>query len=106
MIRSYASHGVLLPDATLSSVKQAIRPFLEDYLKLRFPGRFVDGEQISAMAKAVKDAGVDDPLHSSADALIALNEYTRPNMHGGADNPDPDELRAQGKKLLRIVDSY
>lgn len=106
MIRSYARDGVLLPDATVSSVKQAMRPFLEDYLKLRFPGRFVDGEQISAMAKAIKDAGVNDPLHSSADALIALNEYTRPNMHGGADNPNPDELRAQAKKLLRVVTSY
>lgn len=106
IIRSYARHGVLLADATLSSVKQAMRSFLEDYLKLRFPGRFVDGEQISAMAKAIKDAGFDNSLHSSADALIALNEYTRPNMHGGADNPNPDELRAQSKKLLRIVDSY
>lgn len=106
MIRAYASQGVLLPGATLSSVKQAIRPFLEDYLKLRFPTRFVNGEQISAMAKAIKDAGIDDPLHASADALIALNEYTRPDMHGGADNPNPDELRAQGKKLIRIVGSY
>lgn len=58
------------------------------------------------MAKAIKDAGADDPLYSSADALIALNEFTRPNMHGGADNPNPDELRAQGKKLIRIVGSY
>lgn len=106
LIRSYASQGVLLPGATLSSVKQAMRPFLEDYLKLRFPARFVNGEQISAMARAIKDAGVDDPLHSSADALIALNEFSRPDMHGGADNPDPDQLRAQGKKLLRIVGSY
>jgi len=106
MIRTYASQGVLLPDATLSSVKQAMRPFLEDYLKLRFPARFVNGEQISEMARAIKDAGIDDPLYASADALIALNEFTRPNMHGGADNPDPDELRAQGKKLIRIVGSY
>jgi hypothetical protein len=106
MIRSYASQGVLLPDATLSSVKQAMRPFLEDYLKLRFPSRFVNGEQISEMAKAIVDAGIDDPLYSSADALIALNEFTRVNMHGGADNPDPGELRAQGKKLMRIVGSY
>ncbi len=106
LIRSYASQGILLPGASLSSVKQAMRPFLEDYLKLRFPARFVNGEHISEMAKSIKDAGADDPLYSSADTLIALNEFTRPNMHGGADNPDPDELRAQGKKLLRIVGSY
>lgn len=106
LIRSYASQGILLPGASLSSVKQAMRPFLEDYLKLRFPARFVNGEHISEMAKSIKDAGADDPLYSSADTLIALNEFTRPNMHGGADNPNPDELRAQGKKLLRIVGSY
>lgn len=106
MIRSYANQGVLLPNTNLSSVKQAMRPFLEDYLKLRFPGRFVNREQISAMAMAIKNAGPTDPLHASADALIALNEFTRTDMHGGADNPDPDQLRAQAKKLLRIVGSY
>jgi hypothetical protein len=95
-----------IPDASLSSVKQAMRPFLEDYLKQRFPARFENGEQISEMARAIKDAGADDPLFSSADALLALNEFTRPNMHGGADNPNPDEPRAQSKKLIRIVGSY
>lgn len=73
-----------LGNATLSSVKQATRPFLEDFLKLRFPARFVNGEQISEIQKAIKDAGVDDPLYSSAEALIALDEFSRPNMHGGA----------------------
>ena len=83
-----------------------MRPFLEDFLKLRFPARFVNDEQISEIPKAIKDAGVDNPLYSPAESLIALNEFTRPNMHGGADNPYPDELRALGKKLIRVVCNY
>lgn len=60
----------------------------------------------SLKSRGHHDAGVDDPLYSSAEALIALNEFTRPNIRGGADNPYPDELRAQGKKLIRVVGNY
>jgi len=42
MIRQYATHQKILKGQTLNSVQQAIRPFIEDYLRLRFPGRFPD----------------------------------------------------------------
>lgn len=106
IIRAYASQGVRLGNATASAIKQSIRPFLEDYIKLRFPGRFVNGEQISGMVTVIREAGNDDPMFAFADDLTALNEYTRTDMHGGADNPDLDQLRAQAKKVIRIVGSY
>ncbi|MCQ1856001.1 AAA family ATPase [Neorhizobium galegae] len=106
MIREYATHQKVLKGQSLNSVKQAIRPFLEDYLRLRFPGRFPDGAQIVAMAAAIRDAGSDDPLAKFVPDLLALNEYTRENMHGGAASPVAGELRAHCRKIVAIVGSY
>lgn len=85
---------------------QVIRPFLEDYIKARFPGRFIANEQIVAMTDAIKLVGPDDPLFDSVDDLLALNEYTRVNMHGGGQVPDPVALRAQTKKIVALVGKY
>ncbi|WP_038366275.1 AAA family ATPase [Bosea sp. UNC402CLCol] len=105
-IREYASHQNLLPGLTLNSVHQSIRPFLEDYLRLRFPGRFPDQCFISDMAVEIQKAGSSDPMAAHVSDLFALNEYTRPNMHGGGTNPQPTELRAHCRKVVAIVGSY
>lgn len=106
MIREYASHGNLLAGHSYNDVHQAIRPFLEDYIKARFPGRFSMQDQIFSMTEAIKAAGRDDPMFDSVEELFSLNEYTRGNMHGGAQASDPDALRAQAKKVVRIVGRY
>ncbi|WDR06579.1 AAA family ATPase [Devosia rhodophyticola] len=106
MIREYASHQKILKGQTLNSIKQAIRPFLEDYLRLRFPGRFPARAQIFEMAQSIQNAGRDDPLSHSTTNLFALNEYTRSNMHGGGDAPVPNELRTHCQKVVAIVGSY
>lgn len=106
MIREFASQGSLLKGVTLEAIVQAIRPFLEDYIKARFPGRFIANEQIVAMTDAIKLVGPDDPLFDSVDDLLALNEYTRVNMHGGGQVPDPVALRAQTKKIVALVGKY
>lgn len=106
MIREYATHQKVLKGQTLNSIRQAIRPFLEDYLRLRFPGRFSDQEHISVMAKAIQDSGKSDPLAHAVSDLFALNEYTRTNMHGGGDASIPSELRAHCQKVVSIVGSY
>lgn len=106
IIREYSSHQKLLKGQTLNSVHQAIRPFLEDYLRLRFPGRFPDQAHIYEMANAISEAGPDDPLAAHAADLLAINEYTRPNMHGGAAAPSAGELRAHCRKVVAIVGSY
>ena len=106
MIREYASHQKILKGQTLNSVQQAIRPFMEDYLRLRFPGRFPDQAHIFEMAGVVRDAGAGDPLAAHVADLFELNEYTRPNMHGGGIAPVPGELRAHCRKVVAIVGSY
>lgn len=106
MIREYATHGTLLKGQTLNSVKQSIRPFIEDYLRLRFPGRFADQAQIFEMASSIRDAGAGDPIAGFVADLFALNEYTRPNMHGGGDQPVSSELRVHCRKIVAVVGSY
>ena len=106
MIREFATQGTPLKDETPQSTLQAIRPFLEDYIKARFPGRFADHELLVPMIEAIRQAGSDDPLHGSVDELLALNEYTRRNMHGGGQSPDPVGLRAQARKVVQLVGSY
>lgn len=106
MIREYATHQKILKQQTLNTVHQAIRPFLEDYLRLRFPGRFPDQAHIFEMANTLKEAGEGDPMADSVPDLLALNEYTRTNMHGGGSAPVPGELRAHCKKVVAIIGSY
>lgn len=106
MIREYANHQNVLKEHTVNSIQQAIRPFMEDYLRLRFPGRFPVQAQIFEMANTIKEAGIGDPLAAFVDDLFALNEYTRPNMHGGGDSPLPGELRAHCRMVVSIIGSY
>jgi len=68
----YATHQKILKGQTLNTVQQAIRPFIEDYLRLRFPGRFPNQAHIFEMANAIRDAGPGDPLATSVADLFAL----------------------------------
>lgn len=106
MLREYAGRGKLLKDTTDIELVQAMRPFLEDYLRARNPGRFNDMEYLFGMADAIKRAGAADPLFDSVSDLLAINEYTRPEHHGGGKTPDPDELRAHSKRIVRIIGTY
>tara|TARA_R110000803_G_scaffold17030_2_gene46408 strand:- start:195 stop:2444 length:2250 start_codon:yes stop_codon:yes gene_type:complete len=106
IIREYATHGKPLKGESENSVLQAIRPFLEDYIRARFPGRFGDKAMLAEMIEAITDAGSDDPLYTSVSDLTSLNEYTRPNMHGGGTTPDEDALRAQCRKVVGIIGAY
>jgi wobble nucleotide-excising tRNase len=106
IIREYGSHGTLLKNVTEVSVLQAIRPFLEDYIRARFPGRFSELVMLGEMIRAIEAVGVADPLFPYVADLVALNEYTRPNMHGGGQAPNPEALRAQCKRVIDIIGTY
>jgi wobble nucleotide-excising tRNase len=106
MIREFAGQGKLLKDVDLTGLVQAIRPFLEDYIRARFPGRFDANTNLFPMIEAIEKAGHDDPLYGYVEDLKALNEYTRPNMHGGGKPPDSTALRAQCKRVMKVVGSY
>lgn len=105
-VREYAGQQKLLPGFTDVSLIQALRPFLEDYIRARYPGRFQTTDMLSAMTDAIEAAGADDAMFSAVADLRAINEYTRPNHHGGATIADPIELRTQCKKVVRIVGAF
>lgn len=105
-IREYAATGKSLPGSTDESLIKDLRPFLEDFIRARFPGRFASLVMLDDMAKQIEEAGSDDPLFRYISAFRAINEYSRDNMHGGASVPDPGQLRAQCKRIVSIIGSY
>lgn len=105
-IREYAGTGNLLKDTTVESLVKDIRPFLESFLKARFPGRFAELVMLDGMINEVEMAGASDPAFKDVASLRALNEFTRPNHHGGAVTPDAGAVRAQCKRVVAIVGSY
>jgi hypothetical protein len=105
-IRHLASKGQFLSDTNAESLIKDLRPFLEDFIKLRFPGRFDEMKMLDGMIDEIQAVGSSDPLFKDVTNLRALNEYTRANHHGGASRPDVDALRAQCRRVVMILGSY
>jgi wobble nucleotide-excising tRNase len=106
IVREFAAQGVPIKGQSIKGTAQAIRPFLEDYMRARMPGRFGDTALISAMLPEIETAGASDPLFTAIADLSALNEYSRRYMHAGSPDPDQGELKAQCQKVIRIVGEY
>ncbi|HEY1926650.1 MAG TPA: AAA family ATPase [Caulobacteraceae bacterium] len=104
-VREFASTGTFLAGINGDSLVKELRPFSEDYLRNRFPGRFGPLVMLDQMATEI-EAVPDDPMLPHVAELRAINEYTRDYMHGGASNPDPGALRSQCKRLVKIIGSY
>jgi wobble nucleotide-excising tRNase len=104
-IRGFAGTGQHLPGCSAALLAYDLRLFVEEYLDLRFPGRFAARTLLGAMIDDI-DASPDDPLYSERRALREINEFARPDHHRGTSGPDPTQLRAQCKKVMRIVGSY
>jgi wobble nucleotide-excising tRNase len=105
-IRHFASTGQFLSDTSAESLIKDLRPFLEDFIKLRFPGRFDELKMLDAMVDEIEAGGAADPLFKDVSNLRALNEYTRANHHGGSFRPDVDALRAQCRRAVTILGTY
>lgn len=105
-IRAFASSGKHLRNCTPQALASDIRVFVEEYLDLRFPGRFAANVTLGIMVDEITGAGPGDPLHSHVMALRELNEFSRPEHHRGGGSPDPDQLKTQCQKVVRIVGAY
>jgi len=103
----YKSEGIGTP----LSVAQAMRPFLEGLLRVRFPGHFLPtywlGEFIQAIRKADSESGlqlVKDDLQE----IEAVNDYSKKyhhdqNPHYASEIIDAEELLGYVKRTLRFV---
>lgn len=105
-IRAYASSGQHLKDCTPGALASDLRVFIEEYLDLRFPGRFAARTLLGGMIDEIDAAGPSDHLHAQREDLRSLNEFSRPDHHRGTAPPDPTQLRAQCRKIVKIIGSY
>jgi wobble nucleotide-excising tRNase len=105
-IREFAGTGTFLKDSNADSLVKDIRPFLENYVRARCPARYDPHVMLGTMVEDIEGVGANDPLFKDVEKLRALNEYTRPYMHGSLSNPGETELRAQCKKVVSVVGSY
>lgn len=107
VIREYAHTGLFLTGSDANSLVKDLRPFAEDHLRARCPGRFGQFDHLFEMTQEIEKTGSADPLHSVIGELRTINEFTRPYHHGGAAAaPDKDALRAQCKRMVRILGGY
>lgn len=104
-VRALARTGQHLPGCSGPLLAYDLRVFVEEYLDLRFPGRFAPRTLLGGMIDEI-DASPQDPLYPERRALREINEFARPDHHRGTTGPDPTQLRAQCKKVMRIVGSY
>lgn len=105
-IREYAATGKCLPGSSEETLIKDLRPFLEDFVRARFPSRFAPLVMLDAMTNEIEASGQGDPFFRNVSAFRAINEYSRDNMHAGGSVPDPGQLRAQCKRINSIVGSY
>jgi len=92
-------------------VARAIRPFLEGWLRARFPGHFQPDEWLGNIIEKIRNADDNSGLqHAQADLsdLEAINDYSRKYHHD--QNPKSnsecisgDELHGFVKRTLRLV---
>ena len=105
-IRAYANTGQHLTGCSPAHLAGDLRIFVEEFLDLRFPGRFAPKTLLGAMIDEIEQAGPGDLLYAQVATLRSLNEYSRQDHHRGTSPPDPTQLRAQCRKVVAIVGTY
>jgi wobble nucleotide-excising tRNase len=111
-LRSYESHYrnlVAYKDTRNGEpldVAKAIRPFLEELYRVRFPAVFLHGDDFGVSIEKAKQAINDGTLQlnqAEVDELSAINEYARRFHHGQSPTVSPDELYGYVKRALRLT---
>ncbi len=95
-------------------VARAIRPFLEGWLRVHFPGHFQPNEWLGNFIEKIRSADGNSGLqHAQADLseLEAINDYSKKYHHDQNPNADAetissDELHGFVKRTLRLVGGY
>ncbi len=87
-------------------VAKAIRPFLEELYRVRFPGIFLPadtlGDFIVKARRAVRN-GTLQLGQTELDELAAINQYARQFQHGQSPSISPTELRGFVRRALKLA---
>lgn len=91
-------------------VVRAIRPLLEEWLRMRFPGFFKDGEWLGDFIKKSQDysnSTVSQLIKKDLSEIININDYSKVFHHGNNQVSNPDisdnELRGYVQKTLGLL---
>ena len=99
----------------LRDIARKIRPVLEGFLRLRYPGHFCDGEWLGNFIQKIRDADASSslvPVKNILSELTSINDYSKKYHHeqnpGGADTEPIDDCELEGyvKRALAIVGGY
>ena len=108
-LEEYHEHG---PKGNLREIARCIRPLIETNLRLRFPGRFPQGEWLGNMIGRIRDSDENQPLlplKPFLNELSEINDYSKHYHHG--ENPDDAdtypiqdaELKAYVERTLKVI---
>lgn len=81
---------------------RSLRPFLEDYLRQRFPGSFAVDEWLGQMADRIDNSDPNDPLASIKPLLPDIRliaKATNPRHHGSTHAPGAEQLTATSTEI-------
>lgn len=95
-------------DGDLVTVARAIRPYVESYLRLKFPDKFPSGHMLGTFVKAVRDAEPGDSLHflqPKVQELEDINAYGRRFPHDNPGQTTEAEVQAYISKAFNFVRS-
>jgi len=101
-------HGGSAPGADLVNVARSIRPYVEGYLRFRFPMEFANVRMLGEMMRLIREStsGELNALKGSLSTLDDLNTYSRRFHHGDAQPvpaPNETELRTFAGRAINYV---
>lgn len=96
-------------------VAKTIRPLLEHYIEMKFPGHFGDKKWLGEYITKIREANESSPLYAAKEILEeleAINDYSKAYHHktnpGGSESQLIDEGELEGfvKRTLDIVGGF
>lgn len=99
-----------ISDYDMRNVARCIRPILEGFFRIKYYGRWKDGEWLGDFLKAIRNADEADELHvqkQNLDDLEDLNDYSKRYHHSNPsymeENINADELLSMCKLTIKSL---
>lgn len=99
-----------ISDYDMRNVARCIRPILEGFFRIKYYGRWKDGEWLGDFLKAIRNADEADELHvqkQNLDDLEDLNDYSKRYHHSNPsymeENINADELLSMCKLTIKLL---
>lgn len=104
ILEKYLNEGVS-GQQQLRNVARYIRPLLEGYLRIKFPGKFAENEWLGDFIQKIKNSKLTEPLYKMISQIIELesiNNFSRKYHH--SENSSADNEPITDAELKSFVD--